>query len=377
MSAQIAPLLDTLLLTCTQNSDRAANQSVEKVPWTGSRSGDGGSKLSVPAVPAATSLTVPDLTDKNKCTAHKRKDKSILQKKAYAKYKTVESVLELIDLHSPFEKRYWDTWHCCKSLKQEGPYITGHYCSNRWCIICNRIVTAKLIQAYKPVIATFQDPMFVTLTIVNVTEPDLRPAIQKMIKIFNTINHKFRQNRPYSIFGIRKLEVEPSVHPGEYHPHFHIILESRCVARALIQEWLLSYPTADIRGQNITPCTVGSLAEFFKYTTKPVVKVKGDRSPENQQRTAYQLDVIYRALDKKRIFQPVGVNKSPAKEIIEGITSQKIYDIDFLQMPGVTFWNWNQDAKDWISPAGERLSRFHMNKEKPGFVPTVGYHRRN
>lgn len=308
-----------------------------------------------------------------------KKSRTILQKKAYAKYKTVESVLELIDLHSEFENRYWDTFHCCDTLEVQGQYVTGHYCGNRWCRICGRIVTAKLIQAYKPVLAQFQDPQFVTLTIVNVTEAELPGAIKKMIKEFVRINYNFRHYRPYRIIGIRKIEVEPSEHPGEFHPHLHIILESNCVAQALIQEWLLSYPTADIRGQNITKCNEGSLAEFFKYTTKPVVKTKNTVSARGQKNhTAYQLDVIYRALDKKRIFQPIGIKKAPrGTEEIEGIRAQKIPDLKHLPMEGAEVWTWKQDAKDWISVFGDRLSKYRMNKEIPGFVGIPGYNRRN
>lgn len=345
----LPPLLDTLGLTRLSSIDITGNQCIEKAANLGS------------------SAAYPP---------KKNGEKTILQRKRFAKYKTVESVLKLIDLHSPFESKYWDTFHCCETIEVEGQYITGHYCDNRWCYVCGRIVTAKLIQAYKPVLAKFQDPQFVTLTIVNVTELALPAAIKKMVKTFIAINSKFRHDRPYRIFGIRKIEVEPSEHPGEYHPHFHIILENQCVAQALVQEWLLYNPTADIRGQNITKCNEGSLAEFFKYTTKPVTKTKktpGTKPPS----TAYQLDVIYRALDKKRIFQPIGIKKAPVNEHIESIISQKIPELKFLQFEKTSVWTWNQEAKDWISISGDRLSKYRMNKELPGYVPVFSNVRRN
>lgn len=350
-------LLDTLELTCTRSSESVVNQYLEKSQES--------AFLDHPPTGSQASNLRP------------KKSKTILQKKAWAKYKTVESVLELIDLHSEFEPKYWNTFHCCETIEVQGQYITGNYCGNRWCRICGRIVTAKLIQAYKPALSSFQDPQFVTLTIVNVLEADLPGTVKKMVRTFNTINHKFRQNRPYRIFGIRKIEVEPSVHPGEYHPHLHIILESTCVAQALIQEWLLSYPTADIRGQDITKCDSGSLAEFFKYTTKPVVKTKSG-GPLEKNHTAYQLDVIYRSLDKKRIFQPIGIKKAPkGTEEIEGIRAQRIPDLKFLQLKECEIWTWNQKAKDWISLFGDRLSHYKMNKELPGYISTPGYCRRN
>lgn len=302
--------------------------------------------------------------------------RTYLQKKAWAKYKTVESILELINLKSPFEKRYWDTFHCCETILMEGQYITGSYCGNRWCRVCGRIVTAKLIQAYKPILAQFQDPQFVTLTIVNPTETELIASIKKMVNDFVKINYNFRTQRPYRVIGIRKIEVEPSEHPNEYHPHFHIIMEGKNEAEALIQEWLIYNPTADIRGQNITKCNEGSLTEFFKYTTKPVVK-NASADGQRKNHTAYQLDVIYRSLDKKRIFQPIGIQKAHVKENIEGVISQKIPDLKFLPLSGAEVWTWNQQAKDWISIFGDRLSKYRYNKEIPGFVPTPGYNCRN
>jgi hypothetical protein len=345
------PFVHTLELTCTRSSESLENLLVEN-------------------------LQKPGILDHPPAGSRSKKSRTILQKKAWAKYKTVESILELIELHSEFENKYWDTFHCCEVLEEEGQYITGHYCGNRWCRICGRIVTAKLIQAYKPVLVKFQDPQFVTLTIVNITEHELAAAIKKMIRTFNTINHKFRQNRPYRIYGIRKIEVEPSIHPGEYHPHLHVILDGNCVAQALIQEWLLYYPTADIRGQNITKCDSGSLTEFFKYTTKPVVKTKPGGPPEKNH-TAYQLDIIYRSLDKKRIFQPIGIKKSSVKETCEGIRAQKIPELKHFNFERCSLWIWNQTAKDWISIAGDHLSNYKMNKEIPGFVGIPGYNRRN
>ena len=293
------------------------------------------------------------------CPKEEKQAHTLLQKKAWAKYKTYESMAPLIDLHSPFESKYWDTFHCCETLKQEGKYLTGRHCGNRWCRVCGRIATAKMIQGYGPALSEFQNPMFVTLTIVNVPEQELLSAIKKMIRVFNMINHNFRQRRPYRIIGIRKIEIEPSEHPGEYHPHFHIILEGEGVARALVQEWLNHFPTSDIRGQNITPCDKGSLVEFFKYVAKPMVKSK---------HTAYQLDVIYRTLYHKRVYQPIGITKCVSEDV-EGILSQKIPDLE----PGAQDWKWDQEVRDWVNASGEKLSSYKQNKEIPGFVKVPGY----
>ena len=71
-----------------------------------------------------------------------------LVKRAKAKFLTNGLSFPLIDLNSPLKKSYWLTWHCTSVLLQEGQKITSRYCNNRWCIVCNRIRTAKLINGY-------------------------------------------------------------------------------------------------------------------------------------------------------------------------------------------------------------------------------------
>ena len=304
-------------------------------------------------------------TLESSCTKSK---KTLLQRKAFAKWRTVNNVHDLLKLHSPFEKMYRDTLYCCETMHQEGQYLTGNYCGHRWCLVCSRILTAKLIQGYGPILSQFQSPRFITLTIVCVNEYELLKALKNMIRVFNLINHNFRQRRPYRIIGIRKIEIEPGRHPGEYHPHFHILLEGEQEGWALIEEWLKHFPTADIRGQKNQPCDKGSLAEFFKYATKPAVhsdKVKGKEIS-----SAYQLDVIYQTLHHRRIYQPIGIKKC-VPEKIEGILSQRIPDLK----PAIQDWKWDHKEEDWKNTNGDKLSLYRQNKEIPGFVPVLGYHK--
>ena len=72
-----------------------------------------------------------------------------LTRRAKAKFLSNAINFPLIDLKSPLKKSYWQTWHCTSVLLQEGQKITSQYCNNRWCIVCNRIRTAKMINKYQ------------------------------------------------------------------------------------------------------------------------------------------------------------------------------------------------------------------------------------
>ena len=75
--------------------------------------------------------------------------KLTLQKRAKSKAFTQSYLFDLIDLKSNLNKSYWQTYHCAKVVLQEGDKITSRYCNQRWCLTCNRIRTAKMINGYK------------------------------------------------------------------------------------------------------------------------------------------------------------------------------------------------------------------------------------
>jgi hypothetical protein len=267
------------------------------------------------------------------------------KKRAVAKYKTVEIILPLIDLQSDLKKSYWSTFHCCNVLLQDGNKITGKYCNNRWCIVCNRIRTAKLINGYLPVIrAEIPDPFFVTLTIPNVSGIDLRGSIEEMTKTIIRINATFRFCKDFRLKGIRKIECVPGKH-NDFHPHLHLLVSGELAGHELIKAWLNSYPDANKRGQDIRPADQNSLIELFKYSTKLTAGSKNE--PE-------ALDVIFKALYKKRTFQPIGLKKVSISEDIEALQSQEIEELK----SAIDVWIWEQEVKDWLNSSGELLTAY-------------------
>jgi len=282
---------------------------------------------------------------------------NVFKKRAIAKYKTLDVLFPLIDLHSSLNKAYWRTYHCCNVLLQEDKKITGKYCNNRWCMVCNRIRTAKLINGYLPAIKQdLKDPYFVTLTIPNVPGKDLRKALDKMTRTIRQITDLFRNRRTFKLKGIRKIECTYNTRSKDFHPHLHLLIDGIDIANELVSEWLNHYPEANKRGQDLRPADQNSLIELFKYSTKLSAKEKEE--PE-------ALDVIFKALYKKRIFQPIGMRKLSVSEDIEEIQAQ---EIDSLKS-AIDVWTWEHEVSDWVNASGEGLTGCEEYKNEKTMKP--------
>jgi len=280
--------------------------------------------------------------------------KNTLQKRAFAKYQTNEVIFPLIDLNSSLNKAYWSSFHCSNVLLQRDKTITGKYCNNRWCIVCNRIRTAKLINGYLPVIRSeIKKPMFVTLTIPNVPGDELRAVIGDMVKTIRTITDLFRNRRNFKLKGIRKVECTYNGRNLDYHPHLHLLVDGYQVGQELINAWLLHYPGADKRAQDIRPADNDSLIELFKYSTKLTTESKKKKTAVPPE----ALDIIFKALYKKRVFQPIGLTKMSITEDIEELQSQQIEELK----SDIEVWVWEHELKDWLNGSGEFLTEYNIN----------------
>lgn len=278
---------------------------------------------------------------------HQKKVLKPLQKRAISKYLTNKNIFPLIDLNSTLKPAYWNSYHCTNVLLQDGQKITGRYCNNRWCLVCNRIRTAKLINGYLPVIKSeFKNPFFVTLTVPNVDGSVLRQTICKMIKSFVRINRQLRDQKT-GIKGIRKIECTYNTALKSFHPHFHLLVDGKIQADVLISAWLYENKDSDIRGQDSRPADDNSLIELFKYSTKMTTE-KDTRvmmSPD-------ALDLIFKALYKIRTYQPIGIKKLVPDEDIDELQAEQIEEL----RAAVDVWVWEQELKDWINSNGEFLT---------------------
>ena len=282
--------------------------------------------------------------------------KKSLKNRAKSKFFSDALAIKLADVSGTvLKKSYWNTYYCNKILEQRECKITSRYCNNRWCAVCNRIRIAKLANGYKSPLAALINPQFVTLTVPNCSADVLRERIIEMQSVFKAISETIKRRRQrgsisYQIVGIRKIECTFNAFRGDYHPHFHLIVEGYPAAFELLSQWLVRFPSTSLKAQDIRPVTAGSELELFKYFTKIVTKTGcGD-----YRIFVKELDVMFTAMVGLRVFQPIGLRK----DICEDICDLRSEFIDGLEGDGYLEWY----KTDWYYlSSGEGLTSYEPN----------------
>jgi Replication protein len=231
--------------------------------------------------------------------------KNVLMKKQWAKYVSKGIALSLMKFNpdSLLFKSYKNSSYCCEVLEtNELAKIKTSYCKNRWCGVCNRIKTARLINSYLPQLEQLQKPVFVTLTLPTCTGEELPNRILEMETVWKKIydlSIRSKYKRTFSLFkGIRKAEC--TIRPNDlYHYHFHFILDEPKQGEWLISRWLHYFPQADRKAQDIRIANEGAFKELFKYAFKAEVKTSNEIN-------AKRYDLVFTALRGKRTYQAFG-----------------------------------------------------------------------
>jgi hypothetical protein len=290
----------------------------------------------------------PDVQKLNKLEQLPTNTRQTLARRAKAKYFTQSYTKQLAMLNSPLKKSYNNTYFGCSNvLFQEGKKITSNYCNNRWCVVCNRIRTAKLILGYKDELKKLPDLYFCTLTIPNVPANMLKKTIENMLKTFGIIiktlnKRKKRAGDKNKLKGLRKIECTFNDVAITFHPHIHFLIEGYQNAVDFKNEWLKHYPDALPFLQNIKKADgEGTFIELFKYYTKIIT---------NNVMYIEALDVIFRAMRGKRVYQPFGLKKCISEDI-DAINAQ-ITDLEEAEK----IWMWEEN--DWVDYTGERLTNY-------------------
>jgi len=284
-------------------------------------------------------------------------NQSTLQKRSRFKAITNAVVFKLIAIQSPMNNAYWSTFHCSKSILQDGERLTSRYCNQRWCLVCNRIRTAKLMRGYLPSIDAMKDPQFVTLTRPNVKGGYLRSTFGSMQSTFTQCKDVLRK-QGITLVGIRKVETTYNEITNEFHPHFHFIIDGNKEAEALKAQWLIKNPKALHYLQNVKPCT--DPIELFKYFAKLLTK--------EGQFLAEPMDKAFRAMKGKRVFQPFGGIKKVCEEVDVNESSQ----CDWKE-PQIEIWTFQSSGKfsDWYNANGEALSEVELTNDTLGLIKKI------
>ncbi len=343
-----------------------------------------------------------------------KESKQQLYKKTNRKFFTRVLARQLMKLDSKLKNQYRHAYECNDRLYQEGQRLTSRYCNSRICTVCNNIRTAKLINGYELEFNKFKQPMFVTLTIPNVSAADLPSAIIEMKHNFSKIKDLYRkksektwkylnldrtrpiddQNEMWAAYmfkeitephyqrfadkltakeyrkkaiengyqilfpmtGIRKLECTYNLDRRDFHPHIHLIVDGNNAAAFIVKHWLRLYPKAERRAQDIKKADRGSLKELFKYVTK-IISSNRQTVRKRRKVELYAIDTIMKATYGMRIFQTYGDITKHSEDVdeIQSQTFQHLYDSG----DALIIWNYNDSAASWINyDSGEILSKY-------------------
>jgi len=283
-----------------------------------------------------------------------------LQKRSRRKAITDAITFRLVDIDSPLNKSYWQTYHCTRTILQDGNQIKSRYCNQRWCLVCNSIRTGKMINGYLPAIEDMVNPYFVTLTVKNVKAYDLKQTIESMQRDFRRSMDKLKK-QGITLKGIRKVEVTFNESRQDYHPHFHCIIDGCKESFALVSDWIKRHPEqATYKGQDIRFADRNTTTELFKYFTKLLTK--------NGQFLAPEMDIAFRAMKSKRVFQPFGGIKKQSEEVELNDTTL----VDW-KPEAVEIWQRQEAGKftDWFNANGEALSEIELPERTIALIKKI------
>jgi hypothetical protein len=246
--------------------------------------------------------------------------KKKLHKRAQSKYVTNVVAFPLAQLNSPLQHQYKRSTNCAAEITETPGKYTSKYCNCRWCLVCSKIRTGRLLAGYVPAIEAMEEKWFLTLSRPNVVGSLLADEIQYYLRTSMLIQRHLREKLKLQYSSLRKIECTYNETVNTYHPHFHFIFDSGVAAQNFLDEWLSRNPTAKLdKGNQLKKANDKSVIELFKYFTKVVSKTK-TKAPNGVVSTDYRihlqaLDTMFQAMHRVRTFQPCGVIKTVSEDV--------------------------------------------------------------
>ncbi len=267
-------------------------------------------------------------------------------------------LLKIADQKKDFERiqSYWNTYHCQRTVYSHEGKLYGRYCKNRFCTLCCSIRKAQIMNRYLPIIQTWEEPYFITLTAKSVKANILHKRMKKLNLGFARIIGKHRKRaqrgKGIKLMGIKSLECNFNPIKKTYNPHFHIIVPNEATADILIDEWLsrCTKDYASPKGQDKQRIhnRETALIEVVKYGSKiftePDVNNKSKQKKGDRDIYAAALDNIFYALKGRRIFDRFGFD-----------LPKETYSKEGRSMLINEYQEWTFDLKqaDWINTSSE------------------------
>jgi len=301
--------------------------------------------------------------------------KDSIRKRPRKKFITQKLVLALIDVAKEngdieWIQRYWNTWHCQNELTTHNGRGYGYFCKNRYCLVCVSIRKADMINRYLPIINTWSQPHFLTLTVKSQKRWNLVKWMEGMKKamtlILDRCRKRHQRGKGPKLIGMYSLECNFNPIDKWYNPHFHILTENREIANIIKREWCELWN----RGPKVMALpylqtirkvkeTEKDIIETIKYGAKiftdpEMKKKKGNTKKKDHKIYAAGLHEIYKAMDGRHLFRKFGFklsqsgNKAPKEE----------YATDYQK------WVYDPKLADYVnSETGQIMTNYIPNGE--------------
>jgi hypothetical protein len=282
-----------------------------------------------------------------------------VKRRARCKLITQTTMLQLIDVANEKGakdrvKAYWNTYHCQNSIYTSNGRMYATHCKNRFCTYCCGIRKAELINKYLPVLQTWDEAYFVTLTIKAVKAGQLPKMIKGLSRAFGLINSKYRKqyqrNGGIKLMGLKTIECNFNPKNRTYNPHLHLIVPSEKIAELLVDEWLKKwtkkYTHRDAQHFRKVEDKEKDLIEIIKYETKIFTEPDSKKSKgKNGSSKIYirALDNIHAAMKGIRLIDRFGFNSPKADKVK---AESRLTD-DYMQ------WQYDLKSRDWLNEEHE------------------------
>ena len=171
---------------------------------------------------------------------------------------------------------FWSCYYCQSSLTIHEGKSYGYYCRQRFCPMCSKIRKAELINKYRPIIQKWEDPYFVTITVLACTALELNAKIKKVKEVYELLTRRFKQQnkrgKGIKVMCVRSIECNYNPLAGTYNPHIHLIVPNRKVANLIMSTWLKTWGVWEATGEHQHKRKIRDLdhdlIETIKYGTK-------------------------------------------------------------------------------------------------------------
>ena len=284
-----------------------------------------------------------------------------LNKRAKKKMIAQKISLALVDIakkkgEKELEKSFWNTYYCQNNLMLSEGVVYGDYCKNRWCPLCNGNRSAEQIRKYLPILNTWEDPYFVTLTAKSVSAYKLKWMVKAMLRAFRLIVSKYtarqRRGKAKQLSGIRVMESNFNVIKRTYNVHFHLLVPNEEIADIFINEWLAIWSRKNIahckyvyfKAQDKRPVwnRTKGLREVLKYSTKIFTPedIKKKKLGMNTPHKVYVMALynIICAFRGRQIFDTFGDCKADNNKPRGGKTTVLIRSKKLVYKPHLNDW---------------------------------------